>query len=74
MDHVVFVRLVPAYVYVYIAFDRSKIAIFVYPSCVYPPLPTEEFPWESSHRPQVPADSVKFYLDVNGLQIQSNIY
>jgi len=28
-----------------IAFDRSKIAIYGYPSCVYP-FPTEEFPWD----------------------------
>jgi len=31
-----------------IAFDRTNIAIFVYPSCVYPPpLPAREgFPWD----------------------------
>jgi len=39
-----------------IAFDRSKIAIFAYPSCVYLP-PTEDFPWDNLR---------KFSVDVNG--------
>ena len=40
-----------------IAFDRSKIAIFGYPSCVYLPC----------QRGSLGTVSLKFYLDVNGL-------
>jgi len=41
-----------------IAFDRSNIAIFGYPSCVNPPPPTEGFPWEKMRK--------ILYPDVNG--------